>query len=224
MTQPPPALSRSLPRILLRIALILALAFGAHLLMDFALTGLKALPPGETSLMLTSVMALVLVAYAILIAVPFVPGVEIGLSLLVMQGPPIAPLVYLASVAGLLLAYFCGRWIPAASIRRLLLDLRLARAAIWMDQIGAASPEERVALLADRLPGWLGPHLLRWRYVMLGVLINLPGTTVIGGGGGISMVAGLSRLFAPLATALTFVVAVLPVPLGIWFFGIGLLP
>lgn len=224
MTQPPPPFSRSLARILFRIAVILALAYGAHLLMDWVLTRLMDLPHGMQSVMLTSVLLLVLVAYALLIAIPYVPGVEIGLSLLLLQGPPIAPLVYLASVAGLMIAYFAGRLLPPEWIGRTLLDLRLVRAAALIDQIGALPPQDRLSLLSDRLPRRIGPQLVRWRYLMLAVLINLPGTMVIGGGGGICMIAGLSRLFAPAATVFTFFMAVLPVPFGIWFFGIGLLP
>jgi len=224
VTRTPLPLSRSLQRILIRLAAILALAYGAHLLMDWVLTRLNALPAGEQSLMLTSVLVLILMAYALLIAIPFVPGVEIGLSLLLLQGPAIAPLVYLASVAGLLIAYFVGRLLPEVWIHRTLLDVRLVRAATLLDQISALPPARRIDLLSDRLPRSIGPFLLRWRYLMLALLINLPGTTIIGGGGGICMIAGLSRLFNPIATVLTFLLAVLPIPFGIWFFGIGLLP
>lgn len=224
MTQPLPPISRSLPRIAVRIAVILALAYGAHLLMGWTLTRLNALPPGESSLMLTSLMMMVLVAYALLIAIPFVPGVEIGLSLLLMQGPPIALPVYLASVGGLLLAYFVGRLVPSASTCRVLMDLRLRSAAALVGQVSSLPPNARLDLLADRLPKWLGPRLILWRYPVLALLINLPGNAIIGGGGGISMIAGISRLYAPIATVVTVFLAVLPVPLGIWFFGIGLLP
>jgi hypothetical protein len=223
VTPEPPPLPRSLPRILMRVATVLAVAYGAHLLTDWTMDRLKALPPEESSLMLTSLLVMILAAYAFLIAIPFVPGVEIGLSLLLMQGPPLALPVYLASVAGLLIAYFTGRFLPSGWICRALLDLRLVRAARFFDEISTLTPSERLELLSDRLPGWLGPHILRWRYPLLALLINLPGTTIIGGGGGISMIAGLSRLYAPVATVVTVFLAVLPVPLGIWFFGIGLL-
>ena len=224
MTDTPPPLARSLTRLLIRIAVILALAYLAHLLMDWVVARLMSLPHGMRSVMLTSALVLILLAYAVLIAIPFVPGVEIGLALLVMEGSAIAPFVYLASVAGLLIAYFTGRFMPPEWIHRTLLDLRLTRAATLLGQINALPPAQRLALLSDKLPRRVGPHLLRWRYLMLALLINLPGTTLIGGGGGISLIAGLSRLFSPPATILTFFLAVLPVPFGIWFFGIGFLP
>ena len=48
-------------------------------------------------------------AYAILIAVPFVPGVEIGLALIAMLGPRIVFLVYVCTVIGLCAAFAVGR-------------------------------------------------------------------------------------------------------------------
>ncbi len=224
MNKTPPPLARSLARLLARIAVILALAYAAHLLMDWVLYRLMSLPHGMQTAMLSTALLLILLAYAILIAIPFVPGVEIGVSLLMIHGAEIAPLVYLASVAGLLIAYFTGQFLPPEWIQRTLLDLRLRRAAALMGRIGALPPKERLGLLSDQLPGRIGPPLVRWRYLMLALLINLPGTMVIGGGGGICLIAGLSRLFSPTMTVLTFLLAVLPVPFGVWFFGIGILP
>ncbi|WP_170941102.1 hypothetical protein [Antarctobacter heliothermus] len=47
---------------------------------------------------------------------------------------------------------------------------------------------------------------------------------MIGGGGGILFLTGLSRLFKPAAVALTVALAVMPVPLAVWVFGIDILP
>jgi hypothetical protein len=49
------------------------------------------------------------------------------------------------------------------------------------------------------------------------VLINLPGNMLVGGGGGIALVAGMTRLFSWPAFLLTVAVAVAPVPLLIYF-------
>ena len=43
--------------------------------------------------------------------------------------------------------------------------------------------------------------------------LHIPGNALVGGGGGIALLAGLSGLFAPLPTILAFAVAVSPVPL-----------
>ena len=48
---------------------------------------------------------------------------------------------------------------------------------------------------------------------MLGLALNLPGNTLVGGGGGIAMVAGLSGLVSPLGFLVTVAVAVAPIPL-----------
>jgi hypothetical protein len=61
---------------------------------------------------------------------------------------------------------------------------------------------------------------LRYRYVALALAVNTPGNSVIGGGGGIMMIAGLSGLFTPAATFLTVAVAVSPVPLAMMFLGL----
>ncbi|WP_226892485.1 hypothetical protein [Phycobacter azelaicus] len=49
-----------------------------------------------------------LVVYALLLAIPFVPGVEIGIALSSCQGPAIAPFVHAATVAGLLISFAIG--------------------------------------------------------------------------------------------------------------------
>ena len=49
--------------------------------------------------------------------------------------------------------------------------------------------------------------------------MNVPGNAVIGGGGGIMMMAGLSGIFAPLPTVLAVMLAVSPVPLAVMLFG-----
>ena len=51
-------------------------------------------------------------AFVILLAIPFVPGAEIGLTLLAVFGAAIAPLVYGATVLALVIAFLIGRLIP----------------------------------------------------------------------------------------------------------------
>ena len=43
---------------------------------------------------------------------------------------------------------------------------------------------------------------------------------IIGGGGGIMMIAGLSGIFTPISTFLTVILAVSPVPLAVIFLGL----
>lgn len=208
-------------RHLVRLAVILALAYGVHLLIAAAgsLEPLAGRGGGYRDL----AVGLLLIVYVILIAVPFVPGVEVGLALMAMEGPWIAPVIYAATMLGLLLAFGAGRWLPPAQIDRLLADLHLRRARALHAEIASLDPPERLALLNDRAPGWLRPLVLRFRYLLIAVLVNLPGNSLLGGGGGILLIAGLSRLFRPLAMTLTLMLAVLPVPLLVWAFNINIL-
>lgn len=203
-------------RSLARIALILALVWGIHLLLEWANTHV---PHGQGVLRL-GMLLVFLLAYAALIAVPFVPGIEIGLSLMIIEGPWIAPPIYVATVTGLLLSYAAGEWLPYRVLHQMLSDLGMRRACALLDRTHPLSREERLLLLQERAPAWVRPFVSRFRYLVLAALVNTPGNVLIGGGGGILFVAGFSRLFRPLPTVGTIALAVLPVPLLIWVFDI----
>ena len=220
---PPPPLRGALLRTLLRLAAVVALAYGVHLALGWVMAWTETMPPTTGSALRIAILGAALIAYALLIAIPFVPGIEIGVSLILMRGAEVAVLVYLATVLGLALAYFAGRLMPYRWLYRLFEDLRLRRACRLLARIQPLSPDRRLALLRQRLPGWLGSWAVSYRYLLLAGLINLPGSMLIGGGGGICMVAGLTRLFKPRATVLTIALAVLPFPIAVWFWGPGLL-
>lgn len=205
-------------RTLLRLAAVLLVAYGIHLLMGWVV-GLNLVDDGRLRI---GMIAVVLLAYALLVAMPFVPGVEIGLSLMVMEGPWIAPLVYLATVTGLVLAFAAGEWVSYRQLRRVLADLHLARASRLIEAVEPLSRSERLEALRAGAPAWLRPLASRYRYLLLALLVNLPGNAVLGGGGGILFTAGLSRLFLPAHAIVTVFVAVAPVPLAVWLFGIDL--
>lgn len=177
------------------------------------------LPEGLRGPFAIGALGLALAFYAVLLALPFVPGVEVGIMLLAMKGAAIAPFVYAATCVGLMLAYLSGRYMPLEWLERLASDLRLARLAHLLDTLRPLSPEQRVAMLRRRVPGKLGDLLVRSRYVALALLVALPGNGVIGGGGGICLVAGLSRLFSTRGVFLAIALGVAPVPLAVWLFG-----
>ncbi len=203
-------------RILLRAALIVLLAYLIHLAAGWLLAWTDTLRGG--SQIRVGMILLMLLAYAALIAVPFIPGVELGISLMMIMGADVAPFVYLATLGGLSLAYLAGARLPYCVLQRLLSDLRLNKASALIERIAPLDQAARLALLRGRLPARVAPFALRYRHVLLAVLINLPGNTLIGGGGGIALVAGLSRLYAPLPTIATFALAVAPVPVLVWAF------
>jgi hypothetical protein len=215
----PPPLKLGLLRTLWRLALIAALAVALHFLFTWAEAWITRNDYGWA---MPGLLALVLVIYAVLIAIPFVPGVEIGLSVLAAGGADIAPLVWLATTTGLTLAYVVGCTVPLGWLRRVLTDLHLTGAAQLVARFEALPPKGRVAFVQTLLPKKYCGWIVKYRYVNLAVLINIPGNSVIGGGGGIAFVSGLSGMFRTPLTMLTIALATAPVPLAIWLFGLQL--
>jgi hypothetical protein len=127
-------------------------------------------PENEGVIFGATIIAITL--YALLISLPFVPGVEIGIGLMVMFGTPMAIPVYLSTVIGLTMGFFIGRLVP-----------------------------ERV---------------LCGCFDFLGMTrVN----SVIGGGGGIAFMAGLSRLFSFPLYLLAVIIGVSPVTILFLIFG-----
>lgn len=63
------------------------------------------------------------------------------------------------------------------------------------------------------------PFLLRHRHLAIAAALNLPGNAIIGGGGGIGLAAGFSRLVSLPVYVLTVGLAVAPLPLAVWVTG-----
>ena len=141
----------------------------------------------------TAVLIVACVVYALLLAVPFVPSVEIGLLIMILFGAPGALGAHLATCMGLTTAYLIGRRIAGVDLLR--------RASL------PAHCQGRLHCLAARLPGGVLPIL------SLATLLNLPGNTALGGGGGIAMAYGAGRfLTLPVfIVTVAMATAVLPV-------------
>lgn len=158
---------------------------------------------------------LALAAYALLTAIPFVPGVEIGLGLIMAFGPPIVPIVYLATVFALTASYSIGRLVPERWLEAGFHKIGMVRAADLVQSTAALPMEERVRHLTASAPKRFVPFLLRNRLWALAILFNLPGSALIGGGGGISLAAGISRLVTYPQFLITTALAVAPIPLAV---------
>ena len=215
----PPPLRFSALRMGARLVGLFVIGYAIHLLLGVAMDLIDTLPQAAQGKARLGLIVTMLLIYAVLIAVPFMPGIEIGISLMVLRGADIAPAVYVATLAGLVLAYLAGRYLPYATLHRVFLDLRLLRACTLLTQIEPLPQEARLSLLNEKLPGRLGAWAVRFRYLTIAVLLNVPGNAVIGGGGGICLIAGLSHLFSTRVMALTLALAVAPVPLAVWLFG-----
>lgn len=208
---------------LLKLAALVLLIVAANFLSDWLTEALSLeIRPSNEGFVHRMIM-LAAGLYTLLLAIPFVPGVEIGLALIAMLGPPIVLLVYLCTLVGLSLSFLVGRLIPLGGLIRLLDELHLSRTSEILKTVEPLSGEQRLAFLMARAPNRILPFLLRRRYLALAVVLNLPGNFLIGGGGGIALVAGASRLYALPGFLICIALAVAPLPIAILLFGEGFL-
>ncbi len=214
-----PPLRVSLVRVALRFVVVVAAAFLLAKAMEWAMASADGIADDISTGMMLGAIAFFLLVYALLIAVPFVPGIEIGLALLVMRGETVALYVYLATLAGLMLSYTVGQVISDRWLHRFFADLRMKRVCGLIEHTSSMTRAERLEALGNALPRVLKPIGTQGRYVLLAALLNLPGNSLIGGGGGLALLAGLSRVYSPGWTLLTIALAVLPVPLAVWIWG-----
>lgn len=213
----------ALARTALRLGIVALFAVLVNLGLNWLLALLGSSQSPGMQLAMTGVVVLSLCIYAILMAIPFVPGLEIGLSLLMMQGIKIVPFVAAATFGGLMIAYLAGRYMPYKVLHAAFDDIGLKSASRLLDRLKPLEREARLDLLRNNLPKWLGGPLVRYRYVTLALALNVPGNVLIGGGGGIALIAGFSRTFSTKAALLTFAIAVSPVPVLVYVFGVDVL-
>lgn len=163
--------------------------------------------------MALTLLTVSVVAYVLLLAIPFLPGVEIGLMVMVLLGRPGIVIVYLATVLALTLGFLLGRLLSPRILVRALEWFHLDRARDLVVALMPLDPEERLRFLLQSVPSRIVPFLLRHRYFVIAVLFNLPGNALIGGGGGIGLVAGMSRLFSYPKYLFAVCLAISPVPI-----------
>ena len=203
---------------------IFGIAFAAlHFGLSWAMNFVSASNSIAGSMPMVGFLAISLVVYAILIATPFMPGIEVGVALLLLQGADVAPFVYLATVVGLMTAYLIGNTISLPRLQKFFGYLGLQKVSTYLAKIETTTPADRLAAQRALLPTWLANVTTNYRYIMIAVLLNIPGTFAIGGGGGILMAAGFSRLFGSWAMFGTVLLAVLPVPLVVWVLGVSVI-
>lgn len=157
------------------------------------------------------------VLYIILMAIPFMPGIEIGLALMILMGNKGALLIYLCTVVALSISFIIGRSLSPRLIVLLLNWLHLQSAGALVKQLEPLQQSQRLKLLYDKAPSRLVPFLLRHRFLAIALLLNLPGNALVGGGGGIGLIVGMSKIIPFYAYLLLVAVAVSPVPLLFFF-------
>lgn len=152
------------------------------------------------------------ILYICLMATPFLPGIEIGLILMVLLGPQGAVLIYLCTIIALTLSFGLGRIFPPHLLASILGWLHMSRTESLLRKFDMTPPEQRLDFIAGNSSTGAIPALLKRRYLVLASLLNLPGNVLIGGAGGIAMLAGMSRLYSFPRYLLLISVAVLPGP------------
>lgn len=203
----------------LRAALLVALIVLVYGIGHGIVGDLRRMASAEAQTAISLTVAIALLVYIVLMAVPFCPGIEVGLALLALGGREIAPLVYLATVVALVLAFIVGRFFPPDALVASLARLRLRRAAEALRQIAPLDGERRLQHLLGHGSPWAVRFLVQHRYLAVAIALNTPGNLLIGDGGGIALAAGFSRLFSLSWFALTVAVAVAPVPIVVLLAG-----
>ncbi len=191
------------------IGFLLLLNFGGSLVVERI--NFQLWPEHEH--LIVMVVWLAIAVYVLWMAMPFVPGIELGLALMVMLGSKGVVLVYICTLLSLSLSFAIGRLIPLAAFARLLGWLHLRKARELVIQLEPLSSEQKLDFLLGAAPSKIVPFLLKHRYFMIAIILNLPGNALIGGGGGIGLIAGMSRLYPFPKYLLLVSLAITPLPL-----------
>lgn len=101
--------------------------------------------------------------------------------------------------------------VPRAGIGPLTAQARKSRNLAR--KMAALDADAQLSLLLAHAPARMIPGLIRYQYLALALALNLPGDSLIGGGGGIPLAAGMSGLYSLPVYFATVAVAVSPVPL-----------
>ncbi len=209
-------LGKRAPHIAGVIAVVVFSFIAFNHLLDFA----KTLEGGETKI---GILLAVFAAFAVLVSVPFMPSVNMAMALMILRGPDEVWAVYAASVAGLSFAFFYGYLVPHRILHIIFADIGFHRGTALIDRFAGMNRTERLAHIYEFTPNRIRGWLTKWRYLTIAIALNFPGSVVVGGAGGILLVAGMSRLFAPLQLMLTIALVLLPIPVAISVFGIDLI-
>lgn len=110
--------------------------------------------------------------YSAILMIPFAPGLELGLLIMAMFGVVGIVGAWLSTLVGLTLAFLVGRYFEHT------------QAVNWFVSL------LHQAEVRQRALRWVIDKFTQWPYLAIGLLLNVPGNVVIGGGGGISLAAG----------------------------------
>jgi len=205
---------------LIRLAIVAAIILGLNLIGTWIghRINFQLFPRHDAMLHVMVITSATL--YILLMAIPFMPGIEIGMALMLLLGYKSALLVYLCTLIALSISFAVGKYFPLRLVRRLLTWLYLYKASELVAQLEPLDRQERLALLHRKAPARITPFLLRHKYLTIIVMLNLPGNALIGGGGGIGLMVGMSHLIPFHKFFIVTAAAILPVPLLVYLQGV----
>ncbi|WP_438463626.1 hypothetical protein [Marinomonas sp. PE14-40] len=131
------------------------------------------------------IFSAILILYIILLAIPYIPSAEIALCLLIVLGNESSSIIYFSTIIGLMIPFLIGRYFSERKDKKI--ENFFIHSKI-LTHIGRFNP-----------------------VVTLALLINMPGNTLLGGGGGIAMTFGSGKLLSPFKYLLGVLVAALPI-------------
>lgn len=136
------------------------------------------------------------IIYAILLAIPYFPGIEVGFVIMIIFGGKGVISVYIATTIGLLAAFLLGNNMRKNS-----------RVTNRFSQILISEITQKIANFSPMLA--------------LMILLNLPGNIVLGGGGGIAMSYGYYRKLSTFRFIISLLIATSPIPILIGILGVA---
>ena len=154
------------------------------------------------------------ILYCLCLAIPFMPGVEIGIVMMLLFGRPGVVAAYLATILGLTLAFTMGKTLGLTWIPERWQDLLSRRFGSQSEIRNSGLSGSRAGRVFLRL--W-GDYVVGKPWLLLAVLLNLPGNWVLGGGGGISLAYGMHRTLSVQQFVGTVAIATAVVPLLVFF-------
>lgn len=132
---------------------------------------------------------------------------------LMVFGTEVALEVYVSMLAALLFAFFTGRLIPRMFVASILQNLGVR----WRF-LQIRGHRGHLGKLAN-----LGVGIVRLltfnKFLTLGAALNTPGNSVLGGGGGLALLAGASGQFSFAGFGMVAAIAIAPIPLAFALFG-----
>ncbi len=196
-------------KVLLLVASVTALNYAGHWLTEYLNQQVWPHNPQY----LDRIIMVLMLAFFTFMAVPFLPAIEISLLLLVLVDVRGVVLIYVLTILALSLAYAIGHRVPLLVLVRILAFFHLTKAAAIFARIAETDRGSRLQLMQQEINSAMAQRWLQHRYLFLAVLLNMPGNSVVGGGGGIAMVCGMSGLVSYPKFLLTIMLAALPIPL-----------